>query len=131
MLENVNATALSPELLMAALVAIDEMPPEDRPDMTARMMVVISTLQREAPEADRAGLAMAVNFRLTALAHLMTSERLAGFKQPGGLDYELISEDVVRTAAVVPLRMIDDELSFDPHQFRDHLLSIASPAGKA
>lgn len=132
MLKQINAAPLTPELMQSAMEAIADLPAEDRRDMTARMLAVIRVLNDQLPERDGPAVGMAINFRLMALARMMSSEALPGFRLPAHADGpDLLHEDAVRAAVEVPLRLKGEDLVFDPVEFRDHLLAIASPAGKA
>ena len=111
---------------------IAELPEEDRRDVTAQMLRVIRYLDDAGTGDGRAALGLAINFRIRALARLTADGGLQGFRYPGaaeGMDW--LHTDVVRAAAEVPLREVDDDAVFDPAEFHNHLLKIAATAGNA
>ncbi|MCC2977983.1 hypothetical protein LK533_15060 [Sphingomonas sp. PL-96] len=129
MLKQINAAPLTVELMQAAMEAVADLPEERRSDFMARMMGVMAG---KVSQEDHWAVSMAIHSCLLALARLIGSEQLDGFRLPAHADGpDLLHEDAVRTATEVPLHEDGDDLIFDAAEFREHLLAIASPAGSA
>ncbi len=131
-LKRANEAPLTAELLGGAMEAIADMPEEDRRDMTARMLCIIRYLDDADAGDDRASLGLAINFRLQALAQLTAQGGLRGFRHPAaeqGMDW--LHADVIRAAVEVPVREMDGDAGFDPAEFHERLLAIATMAGRA
>jgi hypothetical protein len=77
-LEQVNRTVVSAELLGEAIKMHAAMPAEDRPVFEVRAIRLFELLDKKKLGKDRAALALAIDFRLTALARLHDKEVLRG-----------------------------------------------------
>ena len=132
-LENVNRTTVSAELLGEVLNMHAAMPAEDRAVFEARAVRLFELLDRKGFGKDRGALAVAIDFRLTALARLQKDEALRGWSMPGGepgMDY--IHADLVKAAAEEPV--IEDaagQAAFDAESFRRRVLANAKTRGRA
>jgi len=109
------------------------MPAEDRGVFEARAIRLFKLLERKGLGDNRATLAMAIDFRLQALARLQKDSVLRGWSIPGaepGLEY--IHADVLKAAAQEPI--IEDEAkqaAFDAESFRHRVLANAEARGRA
>jgi hypothetical protein len=132
-LRQVNRTAVSAELLGEVLKMHAEMPAEDRPVFEARAVRLFELLDRKGLDRNRGSLAIAIDFRLTALARLHSDKILRGWSMPGtepGMDY--VHGDLVKAAAEEPL--IEDaqgQATFDVESFRRRVLANADTRGRA
>lgn len=132
-LKKVNRTPVTSDLLADALELHASMVPEDRDVYEARMFKLFQYLDDKGLQKKRGELAMAIDFRLTALARLQSDQALRGWTLPGteaGMDY--IHADLLKAAADEPV--IEDEqkqAAFDVESFRRRVLGIAETRGQA
>jgi hypothetical protein len=131
-LEQVNRTVVSAEVLGEAIKMHAAMPAEDRP-VEVRAIRLFELLDKKKLGRDRAALALAIDFRLTALARLHDKDVLRGWSMPGNEPgVEFIHADLVLAAAEEPV--IEDaagQVAFDPKSFRRRLLANAETRGRA
>lgn len=130
--DRVNNYALSPELLMGAMVRIADLDPDDRGSFEGRSIAIVRYVaELNLPEDERADAVLSIGFRLEALARLEVANasqwRLTGSEE--GLD--LLHSHVVRCAAEEPLVRSGEEMRFDHDGFHRRLLAISDPAGQA
>jgi hypothetical protein len=126
--DRIDRYQLDPELLMGALEAIADMDPADRKSFEGRTITIIRFVhERDIPDDERSDAAMAINFRLMALAKLdlpafpvwrVVAERTD--------DPDLLHEDVLRCAADEPLVRDPEDLSFDRGRFTKRLADITA-----
>ncbi|WP_156652628.1 hypothetical protein [Methylobacterium sp. Leaf86] len=121
-------------LLAEAMERHSNMPPEDRGVFEAIAFELFRFLTEKGFEGSRHGdLAMAINFRLTALARLVQGDQVRGWTLPGdteGLTY--LHADVLKAAAKEPLVEDDKgQAAFDGPAFAQHVLSLAAARGRA
>lgn len=96
-------------------------------------MHLFELLNRKGFGADTGALAVAINFRLEALARLLADDRLRGWSMPGtkpGMDF--IHADLIKAAADEPV--IEDaagQAAFDAENFRRRVLANAGTRGQA
>lgn len=132
-LANVNRTPVSAELLADVLAVHAAMPAEDRPVFEVRAVRLFELLDRKKLGKDKGALAVAINFRLTALARLQADDALRGWSMPGrepGLTY--IDADLIKAAAEE--LVIEDavgQATFDAESFRRRVLANAETRGRA
>lgn len=133
-LKRVNRTRVSPALLAEAMELHSDMPAEDRPAFEARAFELFRFLTGKGFEGTRlSDLAVAINFRLTALAYLVQGDQMRGWTLPGdteGLTY--LHADVLKAAAKEPL--IEDaegKAAFDGPTFSERLLRVSAVRGRA
>lgn len=121
--DQIKRYELDPELLMGTLEAIADMEPEDRKSFEGRTITIIRFVhERDVSDGDRPDAAMAINFRLMALAKLDLPAFVADRKD--GPD--LLHEDVLRCAAQEPLVRDGEDLSFDRRHFTKRLADITA-----
>lgn len=132
-MEKINRTAVAPELLGEVLEMHAAMPAADRGVFEARAIQLFQLLDQKAPGQDRAALAIAIDFRLTALARLQRDEPLRGWTLPGNeLGMQVIHADLVKAAANEPLiENLAGEAAFDADSFRRRVLANAEARGNA
>lgn len=119
-LNRVNATIITPELLMEVVQMHADMEPEDRQVPEVRMIRLFELLKSRGWKGDRhADVALAVDFRLRALAHLMGSRETLGWTLPAEDGAELVHPNVLRSAASQPVVLsADGSVAFEPEAFR-------------
>src|SRR3954470_8514312 len=82
-LQQVNRTKVQPELLLEVIEIHAEMAPEDRPVFEARAFRVFELLKEKGIRPNRvADMAIAIEFRLTALARLQRNAVLREWLLP-------------------------------------------------
>jgi hypothetical protein len=112
--------------LERALAAIDELPPEDRTDIAARVVCLIETFGEPGRHEVSARVA-AIDWRLQALA------RLAGRPEFRNLPMAdrsgKIAATVLQAAAIEPLIERDGEPAFNPESFLERLLAMTEEEG--
>ena len=133
-LKRLNRTPVSSALLGEAMELHSNMPVHDRPVFEARAFELFRFLTEKGFKDRRlADLALAINFRLTALAHLVKGDGARGWTLPGeteGLSY--LHADVLKAAAKEPmLEDAEGQASFDRTAFAQHVLRLASARGQA
>jgi len=124
----INRYQLDPELLMCALEAIADMDPEDRKSFEGRTITIIRLVhERDIPDEERSDAAMAINFRLMALAKLdVPAFPIWRIAAEGKEDPDLLHEDVVQCAAEEPLVRDGEDLSFERGRFTERLADISA-----
>jgi hypothetical protein len=133
-LDGVNRTKVSAELLGEVVQMHTAMSPEDRPVFEARTVRIFELLKSNGVRGRRiATLAIAIDFRLTALARLQNDSPLRGWsmpsQEPGAIS---IAVDVLKAAAEEPLiENAEKQAAFDAERFRRRLLAITEPDGRA
>ncbi len=132
-LDRVLKTPVDVELLVAVLAQLAEQPAETRPLFDARAVCIFAVLnERGWRGKPLAVLAIAIEFRLTALAHLLTVTDARGFTGVGGATGLVWAQaDLVRCAAEEPLIDQDDQPTFAVDSFERRLLAITAVQGQA
>ncbi len=128
-----NRMKVTPELLGEVLEMHANLPPEDRPVHEVRMIRLFQLLDDKGLKDKRGDLAIAIDFRLTALAHMLARQEAPGWTLQGTeKGMEMIHPNLVRCAADQPL--IEDEnhqVAFEPESFRRRVLEITETSGAA
>jgi len=133
-LDGVNRTKVSPELLCEVVQMHAAMAPEDRPVYEARAFGIFELLKNKGVHAGKiAALAIAIDFRLRALARLQRDAALRGWsmprQEPGAIS---ISVDALKVAADEPLiENAEKQAVFNPESFCRRLLAVTEPHGRA
>lgn len=133
-LETVNRTKVSAELLGEVLKMHADMPAKDRPVFEVRAIRLFEFLDNKGLGGkDRKMLAVAIDFRVTALARLQKDAGLRAWSMPGQEPGVVsISFDMLRAAADEPL--VEDaagQAAFDLDSFKRRLLAITDADGRA
>lgn len=132
-LDRVNRTKVTATLLGEVLELHAAMPAKDRMVFEVRAIRLFELLDKKGLGNDGGDLAMAINFRLTALAKLHDEAALRAWTMAGkerGMNY--VSADLLAAAAEEPL--VEDaqgDATFDIESFRRRVLSRASAEGTA
>jgi hypothetical protein len=110
------------------------MAPEDRPVFEASAFQLFEFLKRKGFSGRRhSDLALAINFRLAALARLVQGDHMKGWTllgQEEGLIH--LHADVLKVAAREPLiENPDSTVAFDVSSFTHRILQIAQAKGRA
>ncbi|SCW90754.1 hypothetical protein SAMN02927900_06489 [Rhizobium mongolense subsp. loessense] len=132
-LNQVNKTNVTPELSGEALRLHSGMPPERRNSYEARMFELFRFLDDKGLKRQKRELAMAIDFRLTALARLNGDKALSGWTLPGsepGQDF--IHENLLKAAALEPV--VEDEYrqaAFNAESFQRRVLAFSKAEGNA
>jgi hypothetical protein len=133
-LKSVNSTTVTAEMLAEVLEMHAAMPAGDRGVYEARMFKMFDLLDQKGLRKERRQLAMAVDFRLTALARLQSDNALrGGWSLPGseaGMDY--IHHDLLKAAAEEPvIENTRREAAFDLESFQRRVLALTEARGQA
>ena len=112
--------------LERALAAIDELPPEDRTDIAARVVCLIEAFGAPGRHEVSARVA-AIDWRLQALARLASRPEFGNW--PMADRSGKIAAAVLQAAAIKPLIERDGEPAFDPGSFLDRLLAMTEEEG--
>lgn len=131
LLERANKTKVEPELLGDILKAVAELPAGKRDFEGTTIEIVRRVGELKLPDRKRGDLAMAINFRLMALARLMEAGGGRGWTAPGQDGCTFVHEELVRAAAEEPMVEVDAELQFDAETFHRRLLALAEMHGEA
>lgn len=134
MLKRINRTPVSPTLLGEALERHSAMPAEDRSVFEAQAIELFRFLEEKGFEGNRlSDLALAINFRLTALARLVKGDQIHGWTLPGDEDGQVfLHADVLKAAAKEPLiENAEGQAAFDGRAFAQHVLRVAEARGRA
>ncbi|MBI1302084.1 MAG: hypothetical protein GC137_10605 [Alphaproteobacteria bacterium] len=140
---------VTPDDLKTALLAIDDMEPEDRKGFTGRCLAIMSAfglLERDEnhnPEEpiseerfNRVNKVTAAQIRIEALISVVNDPKFKAWSfevSNGKDDYIMLREDVLMVAAETPLHESNDPEDrssfFDPEEFFEKLLSVSYEAG--
>jgi hypothetical protein len=112
--------------LARALEAIDELPPEDRTDLAARVVCLIESFA-EPGRFEVSARVAAIDWRLQALARLAGRPEFTNWPMPGGAGK--IAANVLEVAAIEPLIEREGEPAFDAESFLERLLAMAEEKG--
>ena len=112
--------------LARALEAIDELAPEDRADIAARIVCLIETFGEPGRHEVSARVA-AIDWRLQALAGLAGRPEFRNWPMPGGAGK--IAANVLEAAAIEPLIEREGEPAFNPENFLERLLAMTEENG--
>jgi plasmid maintenance system killer protein len=133
-LERVNRTAVSPRLLGEAMQLYADMAPEDRSEFEVRAIQLFDFLvDKGFTGRRRSDLALAINFRLTALAKLVRCNHLKGWMlATEEHEVSLLHIDVLKAAAKEALiEDPDDAVAFDVDSFVRRVLRVGQSRGRA
>ena len=133
-LKRVNRTKVPPELIGEVMEMHANLPPEDGSAFEIRTVRIFELLAEKGFKGPKhAGLAVAVEFRITTLARLLASQEVRGWSLPGvEPGQENIHADVVSAAAEEPIiETADHQAGFDPESFRKRVLALAEAKGHA
>lgn len=123
--DQVNSQVISHLELVEATQEIHKLP-EDERDFEGRTIVLIVMFTGEPIKA------MAIDYRLRAMARIIESNELPGWAMPTQPDgSQLVSEPVWQAAAEEPLVFLHNEASFNKQMFLERILSRAEPEGAA
>jgi hypothetical protein len=135
-IENANRTPLNPDLMKRMLTCLEEMPAEQRGDMTGRGIGLIRFLEENIGSQetlDRASTLISFEFRMEALARLWRHPEYRAWamktEHRGGPD--LIHNVLIETAAVEPLIESNKRPAFNPVTFFRAALERADSIGRA
>jgi hypothetical protein len=133
-LKKANRTRVTAKLLAEAMELHTNMPVEDRSVFEAHALRLFEFLKEKGYKSRRhADLAVAINFRLIALARLVQGDHMKGWTLPGleeGATY--LHADILKVAAKENLvEDSDGSLSFDVQNFALRLLQVAKAKGRA
>ena len=124
MLTRINATAVTGALLELALRALNALPNEKRNDFDQRMSVLLDALRRDVESTQLMVSAIAIDFRLRALARLVESTLLQGCEIDLVTRCTKISAAALYVASQEPLvRNPAGLATFDPGSFKARLLN--------
>lgn len=122
-IEKASRTPLDPKLMKRMLTCINEMPAEQRGDMTGRSIGLIRFLEENLSSQetfDRASTIISFEFRMQALTLLR--------KRP---EYRAWAMKMIETAAVEPLIERNKRPAFNPVTFFRAALESAESEGRA
>lgn len=131
-LRRVNRTKVSPDLIGEVMEMHANLPAEDRTAFEVRAIRMAQLLTDKGFSGrQHADMALAIEFRITALARLLQSRDVRGWSLPGeeqGQEY--LHVDLLRAAATEPvIESADGQACFDPEAFRTSVLAFADPKG--
>lgn len=132
-IQEVNEYELKPELLREAMEAVAETDPADRDTFEAHMLAVNNTIRSHGIRmGEGADAAIAIHFRISALARILKGGGARGFQHPTPEPGKIsIAEAVVYCAATQPLLDQDGPVSFDEEKFNRCVLTNAAVRGQA
>lgn len=123
MLSRLNAITVDPDLLAIAANALSDAPDDKRNDFDQRMIVLIDVLKRNPQEAKLSLLALAIDFRLRALARLIEATFVLGCEVDLVSRRPRVTNDALRAACKERLvRNKAGLASFDISSFKARLL---------
>lgn len=134
MLDRINRVQVSAELLAAALHSQTGTLPQDRPPGEAAAMRIFQLLMTRGFRPGELGLvATAIEFRLTALANVISYDGLLASPVRRDLaSPAIITLEMLQVAADETLiEDADGEPTFDEHTFRCRLLAAVKTDGSA
>lgn len=130
-LRKVSLTAVPAALLADVVQMHAAMPAKDRQVLEVRMIRLFELLKDKGFKGDRhADLALAIDFRLRALADLMQQGGARGWTLPGEPGCEFISREILDVAATEPLVALGEGgVTFDLDRFRTRMLESGDARG--
>jgi hypothetical protein len=131
LLKRANETKVDPQLMGEILEAVADLPADDRDFEGTTIEIVKRVHELDLPDEQRGDLAMAINFRLMALARLMEKGGGRGWTAPGKEGCTFVHEELVQAAAEEPMIEVESQITFDPESFHRRLLALAEPHGEA
>lgn len=133
LLEQANSTPISAELLGEVLEMLGAMPSRERWASESRAARLLQLLERKGLGRDADAIAVAIDFRITALVRLQREDALRGWSMPGGEPgLNVIHAELVKAAATEPL--VEDaagDARFEAESFRLRILAGVEPHGQA
>ncbi|QIQ86834.1 hypothetical protein [Erythrobacter sp.] len=129
--DKINAIEVDPEILEEVLGRISELAPEDRGFVGSSITAVHVVNDLGLPDGERQDMCLALNFRLRALAKLISENGAAGWTMPGADGATFIHQEVIERAASQPLCEEGEDLFFDPEEFSAGLLLNTEIGGSA
>jgi len=135
-IEKANRTPLDPGLMKRMLTCLDEMPAEQRGDMTGRGIGLIRFLEENPGSQepfDRASTLISFEFRMEALARLRKHPeyRAWAMKAEHSGAPDLIHNVLIETAATQPLIERNNRPAFNSVTFFRAALEHADSEGRA
>jgi hypothetical protein len=125
MASRINSARVSLEDLLLASQEVHALPPEDR-NWEGRLHLMVRLFPGEPDKG------LAIEYRLTAMSRLVASGALPHWAMPEQPDGSTgIAEPVLQAAAVEPLLLRKRDAYFDAESFRERVLSLAEPDGRA
>lgn len=125
------------DLMKRLVTHVDELPPEQRSDLTGRMLALIQFLEGLDDQQQpywRASILTSFDARMRALAALRDAPEFGAWTIRAGKsgDPDLLHEVMIETAATEPLiDKGDDWPSFDAASFLRHALERVEAEGQA
>ncbi len=134
-LRQVNKTKLDPELLIEASEQSARPDKDEGDGFTDSTISVIQLLETKGfVGKKRQNLLLAIQFRLTALAHILESgaEEANGFSfKDRGDGGTFVHEVMFNAAASVPLVELDEQPRFDRNVFFQEVLRLTDASGRS
>lgn len=128
-IEKISQTQVAPDLFTEVVAMFADMPEADRSAFEARTFHLHELVKRKGLKRDTA---IAINFRLEALAHIENDVLLRCWRIPGKTpDHYYVHDSVVRAAAEEPLIERNNAVTFDRENFCRRVLAIAEAMGQA
>jgi len=129
MIKRVNKQKVDPDLMKAVLEEVAGEPVKRGFEGTT-FEIFQRVSELGLPERQRTDLALAVSFRLQALARLMEDGGGRGWTLPGEPGCTFVHEELVRAAAEEPMIEVNNQVAFDPMSLHRRLLALAEMHGE-
>lgn len=125
MVARLNSERFSATDLLEISEAVHDIP-ENRRNWEGRMFLLAKRYPKQLYRA------MAADYRLIAMSVLIAKNNLPIGVLPQALDgSHIVAESVFEVAALEPLLLRGNEVFFEPESFRQRLIELTEPIGKA
>lgn len=127
--KTINAHKLDPVIFRKALEAVTRSRPTGRFSLEEKMRSCLEVVQASSlPESKKSITALAIHFRLEALATFLAAGGAQGFRHKGIHGSDRLDPSIVICAAIEPIIGGSDQVTFDISGFEQRLLTIVEPS---
>jgi hypothetical protein len=134
--DRANTAPLDAQLMKEMMTCLEQMPEEQRADMTGRAIGLINFLEERLGTQDsmeRASILIAFEFRMEAMVRLRDDPQYKAWAVRADKrgDPDLINEVMLEAAASEPLMEMEERPAFEPRRFFRRALELAESVGRA
>jgi hypothetical protein len=128
--ETINRYELDPAIFRKALEAVTQGQHSGLFSLEEKMRSCMDVVQASVlPENKKSIAALAIHFRLEALANFLAAGGAQGFRHKGILGSDMLDPVIVTCAAKEPIIGVSDQVTFEASSFEQRLLAIVKTVG--
>lgn len=130
--KTVNVYDLDPDVFRKALETISIRQTTGQNSLEAKMVSCLEVVQGSPlPKNQKSVAALAIHFRLEALANFLKAGGARGFRHKALFGSDMLDSAIVTCAALEPIIKASDQVTFEQTSFEQRLFAIVKTVGSA